>query len=62
MDLLIQEIVGSSDSGCRSTPLPPEIEILIQAVDDHNDDLFHAAHFARLIRTLFLVCEGKKNY
>ena len=48
MDLLIREIVGGSTDFARiGSQLPPEIDIMIQAIDDHNDDLFHAAHFAR---------------
>jgi hypothetical protein len=48
LDLLIQEVVGTGVAPVsRNSQLPAEMEVLIKAVDDHNDDLFHAAHFAR---------------
>ena len=53
LDLLIQEVVSAGDQALsRNSQIPPEVEALIQAVDDHNDDLFHAAHFARSVLLL----------
>ena len=47
LDLLIQEVVATGNAVSRNSQLPTEMDVLIQAVDDHNDDLFHAAYFSR---------------
>ena len=48
MDLLIADIVGTSTDRQKGvTSLPTEMNSMIESIDDHNDELFHAAHFAR---------------
>ena len=48
LDLLISEIVGTSTDRQKGvTSLPAEMNSMIESIDDHNDELFHAAHFAR---------------